>query len=123
MTLSKGAVALLLAASALFATRSFHTQQLAAQTPQGAGANAQVSFPKPTATTPAGGLDEVKAYTVARQKEVPPAGGDPVQALSNQARNALLQQISASRMAMTKACAAQFDPKATDPAQLGALIQ
>jgi thiol-disulfide isomerase/thioredoxin len=123
MSRSKGAIALLLAASALFATRTFQLQHLAAQTPQGAGANAQVSFPKPTSTTPSGCLDEVKAYAASRQKDVPPAGGDAVQALSNQARSALLQQISASRLAMTKACAAQFDPKTVDAAELAALIQ
>src|ERR1039457_5539050 len=95
---------------------------LSAQTPQGGGANTQVSFPKPTSTTPSSCVDEVKAYAAARQKEVPPAG-DPAQTMTPQQRNVLMQQINASRLAMTKACVAQFDPKTVEMSQLTALIQ
>jgi thiol-disulfide isomerase/thioredoxin len=94
---------------------------LSAQTPpQGSGANVQVSFPKPTATTPSGCVDEVRAYAVTRQKEMPPVGDT---SMTPQQRSALAQQISASRIAMTKACVAQFDAKTIAPPQLGALIQ
>ncbi len=88
----------------------------------GQGANSQVAFPKPTATTPSGCLDEVKAYSAARQKEVPPAN-DPARTMTPLQQRALLQQINASRQAMTKACAAQFDAKTIDAAQLAPLIQ
>jgi thiol-disulfide isomerase/thioredoxin len=96
---------------------------LSAQTssPQGGGANAQVSYPKPTAKTPGSCLAEVRDYVAGRQKTMtPPAAGMTPSELT-QARVAA-QQLNAAKLAMTKECAARFDVKTTADADLDALV-
>jgi hypothetical protein len=87
----------------------------------GGGANAQVTYPKPTATTPQACVTEVQDFVATRQKTLTPpsAGMSPAElALAR----AAAQQLNAAKVAMTKECASQFDAKTTADANLSALI-
>ena len=91
----------------------------AGQTPQGQAVNPSITAPAPTAKTPSGCLDEVAGFAAAQQKNLPPPGDPSVM----QQRNARLQEINTARLAMTKACTAQFDPATIELSQLAPAIQ
>jgi thiol-disulfide isomerase/thioredoxin len=83
-------------------------------------APAQVTFPKPTATTPAGCLTDIKTFVDAENKAAGYVPGTPV---TDRAVITQVQRINQAKLAMTKACAAMFDAKTVGASQLTAAIQ
>jgi thiol-disulfide isomerase/thioredoxin len=112
MTRSRVFIGVGVLASAIAAT-------LSAQAPQGSGANAQVVVPKMAATTPSGCISEIKTYVEVENKSAGITGAP----ITDRALIAQSQRINQTRSAMNKACAAQFDAKTIEPAQLTAAVQ
>ncbi len=119
MTGSRAAwTAVVVAAVAMLLAPTISARQAAGRASQAApGGNTAISYPKPTATTPAACRAEVQDFVAAQNK----AAGISRGPITDRALIATSQRINAARLAMTRECAAKFEVATTADSDLDAL--